>query len=142
MAITWRVMGFDDGLPSVHLKEYDPQDGHLWVSNQSRPGLSSSPIIEYEADERVEFPQHGTASESALDASVVCRRCEVGEWVGVYTQAEERVILYRLSSGNGGGLERQDFEAPISQFGVGCVILSVSADTFLLSLIKGCFNLT
>ena len=57
---------------------------------------------------------------------------QVGEWVGVYTQAEERVILYRLSSEDGGVLERRYFEAPIAQFGVGCLILSVSADTFLL----------
>ena len=65
----------------------------------------------------------------------------MGEWVGVYTQAEERVILYRLSSEDDGGLERQDLRRPIAQFGVGRVILSVSAHTFLLGVIKECFNL-
>ena len=132
--------GLKDGLPSVHLEgSLIGQDGHLWITTHSGLAISSSPIIEYEADERVEFTTTWDG-EKLLSTQLRVPPVQVGEWVGVYTQAEERVILYRLSSGNGGGLERQDFEAPISQFGVGRVILSVSADTFLLGSDKGVFQ--
>ena len=133
-------MGLRMAFLSVHLEgSLIGQDGHLWITTHSGLAISSSPIIEYEADERVEFTTTWDG-EKMSESDSTHPPVQVGEWVGVYTQAEERVILYRLSSGNGGGLERQDFEAPISQFGVGRVILSVSADTFLLGSDKGVFQ--
>ena len=127
--------GLKDGLPlSTSRKQLVKMDTSGLQRTQA--WLSQAAQSSYEADERVEFTTTWDG-EKLLSTQLRVPPVQVGEWVGVYTQAEERVILYNLSSGNGGGLERQDFEAPISQFGVGRVILSVSADTFLLGSDRG-----
>ena len=95
-------MGFEDGLPSVHLEgSLIGQDGHLWITTHSGLAISSSPIIDNSADERVEFTTTWDGENySRLNCS---RRFVQARGVGrCHTQAEERVI-FSVFPPNGGG---------------------------------------